>query len=127
MMLVLRDLVFARLDYPEKGTPNQQRRARECLFPNHLYRIEIVEQIGIRNIPTRAADGRILHRAQHAEEWKETGIVVALKGVKYWWPETMFVFFDADGAPYDLRLMTRKSLFVQHYYYEKRKNDPSNR
>lgn len=127
MMLVLRHLVFARLDHPAKGTPEQQRRARECLFPNHLYRVEVVEQTGIQKIQFKAKDGRTLQRSQHAEEWKDTKITVALKGVKYWWPESMFVFFDADGNPYDLRLMTQKTMHTQTYYYGRIKNDPSNR
>jgi len=72
-------------------------------------------------------DGRTLQRSQHAEEWKDTKITVALKGVKYWWPESMFVFFDTDGNPYDLRLMTQKTMHTQTYYYGRIKNDPSNR
>jgi hypothetical protein len=39
----------------------------------------------------------------------------------------MFTFFDADGNPYDLRLMTQKTTYTQTYYYGRIKNDPSNR
>ena len=118
MMLVIQDILFARLDHPDRGTPADQRHATECLLPNHLYRIEVVEQEGIRRIETKASDVRTLHRTQRGEEWNDTRIVVALKGVKYWWPAEMFSFFDADGKRYDLRLMRTATATDKSTYYK---------
>lgn len=117
-MILPEILLFARPDYIERGTPEQKRRAEECLFPKLLYRIEIVDQQGVEKVYVPKKKGR-KYRTQKGAEWEGTKIVIALKGVKYWWPEEMFTIFDGDGNVYDLRLMQKKKKWHNTMYYRK--------
>lgn len=117
MTILPQELLFARADFiSEKGTPEEIRRARECLLPNHLYRIEVIQQTGTEKVPTISKDGRTLHRIRRGAEWDDSSIIIALKGVKYWWRSELFSIFDAEAKPYDVRLMRRKTLSDIIYY-----------
>lgn len=117
---IARDYLFARLDFPENGTPRDRRNADECLFPRFLYRIEAIEQTGIGKVYTETKDGRMFPRTQRGSEWDNASVKIALKGVKYWWPETMFSFFDAYGNPFDVRLMRLSMKADKQKFYENR-------
>ena len=63
-MILPEILLFARPDYIERGTPEQKRRAEECLFPKLLYRIEIIDQQGVEKFCRMKPDAKaLLHQA----------------------------------------------------------------
>ena len=116
MKLVLQDrLLFAKLEHPERGAPIDQRHARECLLPGFLYRIEIVDQQGKEKI-IRKIRAESKRKLPAGDELRQIRVLIALKGVKYWWPEEMFRILDVEGRPFDLRLMQREAPHTKERY-----------